>query len=374
MCCQQNRCLLVFALLFLVGLPTTAQAHFLWLFVAPENPSPVIVSFGEFPLTLVCDSKNDEKPTDTATSHPQEDKLPTLPVPISSFGAAVHDGWLYVYSGHTGRAHEHTNQNLSNHFVRIPLQGGQNYETLPMEDAIQGFPLVQHGNSLYRIGGMFAKNDPGEAEELYSLFSCSRFDTTSQEWLRMPPLPVGRSSHDAVVVDDKLYVGGGWHLNGSDEGDWHNTVLEFDLSDSSGDWQVLTEQPFERRALALAHWNGKLVLLGGIDSSGSISFDCDFYDFDSKSWEKGPSLPGEGISGFGVSAWNHQGQLYLSGAEGILYQLSQDGTQWENVGEVKNPRFFHRLLPANSDQLLIVGGASVSEARHLDDIELIDLK
>jgi hypothetical protein len=31
------------------------------------------------------------------------------------------------------------------------------------------------------------------------------------------PLPAPRSSHDAVVLGNKLYVVGGWQLNGSTE-------------------------------------------------------------------------------------------------------------------------------------------------------------
>ena len=35
-----------------------------------------------------------------------------LPEAVSSFGGAVADGWLYVYSGHTGTAHQHSRENL----------------------------------------------------------------------------------------------------------------------------------------------------------------------------------------------------------------------------------------------------------------------
>ena len=48
--------------------------------------------------------------------------LPPLPEPLSSFGAVVSDGWLYVYGGHIGTEHDHSAANLSNHFRRIQTQ------------------------------------------------------------------------------------------------------------------------------------------------------------------------------------------------------------------------------------------------------------
>ena len=67
--------------------------------------------------------------------------LPPLPEPVASFGAVVSDGWLYVYGGHIGEEHEHSAANLSKHFRRIQLDGGKEWEELPMETTVQGFPL-----------------------------------------------------------------------------------------------------------------------------------------------------------------------------------------------------------------------------------------
>src|SRR3990170_862556 len=78
--------------------------------------------------------------------------IPPLPVPVASFGGAVHDGWLYVYSGHTGKKHEHSRENLSKHFVRTRIEGGSDWEELPIETPLQGLPLVAHGDHLYRVG------------------------------------------------------------------------------------------------------------------------------------------------------------------------------------------------------------------------------
>ena len=47
-----------------------------------------------------------------------------LPEEIASFGGAVCDGWLYVYSGHTGTEHEHTRENLSQALLPYTVRRG----------------------------------------------------------------------------------------------------------------------------------------------------------------------------------------------------------------------------------------------------------
>ena len=53
-----------------------------------------------------------------------------LPEAIASFGAVASDGWIYIYSGHIGTAHEHSKDNLSQYFRRRPVEGGK-WEELP---------------------------------------------------------------------------------------------------------------------------------------------------------------------------------------------------------------------------------------------------
>ncbi|MEO2046316.1 MAG: hypothetical protein ABGX16_07060 [Pirellulales bacterium] len=298
---------------------------------------------------------------------PEESRdLPPLPEGLSSFGAAVHDGWLYVYSGHTGGAHDHSRENLSQRFQRLQLADGEVWEELPMQTPLQGLALVAHETGLYRIGGLNARNAPEEEEDLVSLAEFSQFDPQSGHWTRLADLPHARSSHDAVVIENRLYVAGGWTL-GIDGGTWLDSALVFDLTALESEWESLPQVPFERRALTVSHWQGKLVVAGGIDSAGDISFSTDLYDPVAKIWSKGPRLPGEGMGAFGLSAWNLRAQLYLCGFGGIVYQLAADGLSWKEVLPMQTARFFHQLLSDDSKSLLAVAGAS--RRGHLTDIE-----
>jgi outer membrane protein assembly factor BamB len=307
------------------------------------------------------------------------DRIPPLPEGVASFGGAVADGWLYVYGGHTGTEHAHSAANLSSHFRRVQLgstgeaSGTQAWEELPMQTPLQGLPLVSHGGKLYRAGGLSVRNATTDDEEdLHSITEFASYDPATGQWTDLTPLPAPRSSHDAVVIGDKLFVVGGWTLSGTSDGEWLERSLVFDLANPDAGWQKLPEQSFQRRALAAAEWHGKLVALGGMDENADVSPRVDFFDPTTGKWSEGPNLPGRGIAGFGVSAWNLDGELYVSGMRGVVYRLNDEGSDWEEVAKLGTPRFFHRLLPGGDDSLLAVGGAS--RKGHLTDIEEIDVK
>jgi uncharacterized GH25 family protein len=299
--------------------------------------------------------------------------IPPLLEPVSSFGAAVADGYLYVYSGHTGTEHDHSAANLSQHFCRVALAGDKDWEQLPMEMPLQGLALVAHGGKLYRVGGMNARNaTTDDKEDLHSTTEFAAYDPATKKWTSLAPLPAPRSSHNAVVIGERLYVTGGWTLNGSRKGEWLDDSLVYDFSDPSAGWQKLPKQDFQRRALAASQWQGKFAAMGGMDENAKVSRRVDFFDPASGKWSRGPDLPGAGMSGFGVSAWSLDENLYVSGFNGRVFKLANDGSKWQEVAKLDHTRFFHQLVPAATPgALLVVGGAS--RDGHLDDVELVDV-
>jgi hypothetical protein len=311
-----------------------------------------------------------------------------LPEPLASFGAAVADGWLYVYGGHTGEPHDHSAANLSKHFRRMQLRGAgvspartsnriwANWEELPMQTPLQGVAMVAHGGRLYRVGGVNARNATTDAEEdMHSTDEFASYNPATREWSSLPPLPAPRSSHDAVVIGDNLYVVGGWKLAGRGRGEWQRELLMCDLAKSQGErqWQKLPAMPSPRRAVGAGKWHGKLVVIGGIDEEGAVSREATIFDPAAGKWADGPQLPEGDLAGFGASAWNLEDRLYVSGLPGVLYRLSDDGTKWEEAARLKTPRFFHRLLPGSTAGTLIAVGGSADDG-HVADVEVLDVR
>ena len=310
---------------------------------------------------------------ESPSPHKSAAVLPPLPEPVASFGAVVADGWLYVYGGHTGEEHEHSAANLSAHFRRIQLDGGKEWQDLPMQTHLQGLPLVAHGGKIYRVGGLNNRNaTKDDKEDLHSTDEFAEYDPATNKWTALTPLPAARSSHNAAVIGDRLYVVGGWKLDGKSPGTWQPDALVYDFNDAKAGWQKLPLPEFKRRALAAGVWKGKLFALGGMDEKAKPSLRVDFFDPQSGKWSQGPKLPGVGMAGFGVSAWNLDGDLYVCGLRGVLYRLSDTGSAWEEAGKLETPRFFHQLVPGPHGSLLVVGGASMNG--HLATIERIELK
>jgi N-acetylneuraminic acid mutarotase len=331
-----------------------------------KKPYKGIVHYSS--LTLNLPSKDQASHFKSATAVP-----PSLPEPLASFGAVVADGWLYVYGGHIGEEHEHSAANLSPHFRRVQLDGGKEWLELPMQTHLQGLPLVAHGGKIYRVGGLNNRNaTKNDAEELKSTDEFAEYNPATNKWTSLTPLPAARSSHNAAVIGDRLYVVGGWKLDGKAPGTWQPEALEYDFNDAKAGWKRLPSAGFKRRALGAGVWKGKLFALGGLDEKGEPSRRVDVFDTQSGKWSQGPTLPGLDMAGFGVSAWNLDGDLYVCGLPGVLYRLDTSGSAWGEAGKLETPRFFHQLVPGPHGSLLAVGGAS--ENGHVATIERIDVQ
>lgn len=303
-----------------------------------------------------------------AQDQPVEAAWDPLPVGLTSFGAAIVDQALYVYGGHTGEAHSYSREEQSARLQRLELGSNSKWQTISEDQRLQGLALVPHGTDLIRIGGFSARNKEGEEADLQSTSSVRRFDTRTGTWTDLASLPEPRSSLDAVILGDEIYVVGGWSLTGGDKSNWLETAWSLDLSDASNTWTPLPSPPFRRRAIALAAHDGKVYALGGMNPDGPTT-DAQVYDPATRHWSAVPQLPGKPFEGFGASAWSWKGQLFVSTNQGHLLRLTQDGDAWQDAGELQSKRLFHRMLP-HAEGLILVGGVNMEEGKY-HELELV---
>jgi len=294
-----------------------------------------------------------------------DQKWPALARGMTSFGAAVVGDDLYVYGGHLGGAHEYHAKDQSNDFLRLNLSKPGSWEKLPSGPKRTGLAMVAHQGKVYRVGG-FEVVSEGD-DNLASQTDFARFDPARNAWEDLAPLPEGRSSHDAVVVGDTLYVIGGWQLRAGEKYDnaWLKTAWSCDLSQEKPQWKEIAAPGFERRAISLATRDGLIYMIGGMQSKGGPTTKVAVYDPAKGSWSEGPALLGNGMDGFGTASYCLNGQLITTTMSGAIQRLSADGTHWEYLGQVVHPRFFHEMVPWQHS-LVLVGGASMQTGKALE--------
>ncbi len=293
-----------------------------------------------------------------------EDKLPDIPVGITSFGGAVADGHLYIYGGHDGEAHQYYQSGQNATLYRLNLDEPKKWEAVNKSKGLQGLAMVAHGGNVYRLGGFEARNAQGEDQDLHSVADFAMFDAAGNAWIELPPMPMARSSFDAAVVDDILYVVGGWTIAGDQPTVWCDDALMFDLRDHDSVWQKLPTPPFKRRALSVSFQGDKLYVIGGMQQQGGPTRKAGVLDLKALTWSEGPELPGDNpMEGFGNSSFNVGGHLIVSTYGGSVYRLNEAGDTWKKIHQLKTGRFFHRLLPFDDQHFVLVGGASMESGK-----------
>jgi N-acetylneuraminic acid mutarotase len=161
-----------------------------------------------------------------------------------------------------------------------------------------------------------------------------------------------------VVVGDRLIVVGGWRMSGTGkEPGWHDTALVLDLAKKDARWEPV-KQPFQRRALTAAAFQDKVFVIAGLTPDAKTHLTVNVYDPAKGTWTTGPDIPAGPMNGFTPASCACGGRLYVSTADGKVWRLTEKGDAWEEVGQLKEPRFVHRLVAAGKNRLLAVGGAS----------------
>lgn len=294
-----------------------------------------------------------------------------LPEGVASFGAATLGEHIYVYSGHTGKTHSYSKNHMLMGFLRASLHGDGKWESLALPTPAQGVALVASKNRIYRIGGMQARNEPGESHDLYSLKEVAAYDPASNQWESLPDLPEPRSSHRAAIVDSKLYVFGGWSIEGGEDGDWLESGCVLDLNAEDKGWEKV-DQPRSLRALEVIGFKGQIVLIGGLTPEDDISDKVYFFDPRTAKWSDGPAIPGMPANGNGIAACVVDDHLYIAGMDGKVNRLNSEQNGWQACAALPSPRIHHRLVPGVSSRMIVIGGAS--RAGHIASVDSISIE
>ena len=186
------------------------------------------------------------------------------------------------------------------------------------------------GKKFYVLGG-FRLPDTGRIG-WYPENKAWVYDTETQSWSALPPMPTPRGALAAVAVGNKIYVVGGARipvgmelsdgLTVSGPVELLGTMDVFDTEMNS--WTVLKSMTLPRNHHDVAYLDGKLYLIGGAIGScfpggwSSKVWVNEVYEIATDTWSTRAPMP-TARSGIGLAALD--GKIYVIGGEGWIDEL-----------------------------------------------------
>jgi hypothetical protein len=80
------------------------------------------------------------------------------------------------------------------------------------------------------------------------------------------------------------------------------------------------------------------------------------------------------MAGFGCSAFEIGGKLYVTTADGTLQRLTESGDAWDVVKQLDNARFFHRMVPYDDSRFIMIGGSNMEFGWKFEEVDVISVK
>jgi N-acetylneuraminic acid mutarotase len=148
-----------------------------------------------------------------------------------------------------------------------------------MPDGRSNPAVLAYQGALYVAGGNDAQ---GGTDSFW------RFDPLTGTWTTLPTMPHKRWGHCAVIWNGKLLVMGGLEKEGTRE----RPVKSIDAYDFKvGHWYEHAVMPSWRTRFALVPLGDKVMITGGNDEEGNATRDVQIYNPASPVWKQGAPLP-----------------------------------------------------------------------------------
>ncbi len=143
------------------------------------------------------------------------------------------------------------------------------------------------GGKIYVLGG-FAEPSLSNLSSLTITDRVEVYDPSTNEWTTRAPLPVGLHHAAAAVLENRLYVIGGYTR--SFLALWHPVATVYMYDPETNAWTERSPMPTPRGALAVAASGGKLYAIGGYDGERNRP-EVEVYDPAGNAWTAAAPLP-----------------------------------------------------------------------------------
>lgn len=231
----------------------------------------------------------------------------------------------------------------------------QKHKNLPL--ASHHLPLAEINGKIYMFGG-FRLPDKGPPSWV-PINNTWEYDTATDQWRELAPMPTARGSANAVVVNGKIHVIGGAGLHpGSKETAAHPARPHRSLGTNevydpaTNTWETRSPMPTARNHAAAGLVNGKIYVIGGRVGSAFITraSNTDIVEeYDPATDQWGALKESMAMGPRSATAWaTFNGRIYVAGGESRAGQASQTFRRVEAYDPATNswsalpPMLFHR--------------------------------
>ncbi|EDO49221.1 predicted protein [Nematostella vectensis] len=180
-----------------------------------------------------------------------------------------------------------------------------------------------------------------------ALKSTEAFDMQTEKWVSLPDMPSARAKSGAAMAGGHFFVVGGEIYGRS-----LNLVEAFNVKENK--WITLPSMRSKRRRCAVAGFDDKIIVSGGLTSDGITLDTMELFDMRNRKWLELPNMP---CARFGCGACVVNNRMFLLGGNEKLKMKSccdrcdafdLVSHSWERV-----PPMIHRRLHTSAVHVTI---------------------
>ena len=255
--------------------------------------------------------------------------------------------------------------------MQIESVAGQEWEVgtqLPTKRS--GIATVVVGDKIYVIGGTLENVEAPDG-----IATIEAYDPQTNTWWQLTDMPTRRYYPKAAVVNDIIYVFGGWYEVKGVKTEYPVRVEAYDPATDT--WTRKKDMPVPRVHPAIGVVDGKIYIIGGSTGWGwedERRMDrVDIYDPATDTWEKGPKMPTRRDAYLGGVV---NDRIYVTGGYGppggqvlsAIEEYDPISRQWQKKKDMLNVKFSFRTAVVEDD-IYVIGGIDKSR-RYLATVDV----
>ncbi len=320
---------------------------------------------------VITSEADDYAPHFSGESQWTQKQLPSVPAPArSSFASLNYQGKIYISGGHQGPEHTYPEDSFCDEFQVFDINTSTWKNLSPRPHKAHGYQMAGFGKYIYAFGGFAfsSKHKP----KWKSLDFIDRYDIEKNEWTTIGKLPRARSSNVVALIDEKVFIIGGWDSTPKFENDldgtFHSEVDVFNLKTESVEESHFNLPSPLRRAFTASVHDNKIYLIGGLGIGAShfellanitvidpiTGFSSELNPLPFATFAPAAEFLGNELFVFGgMFKMGEMNYDYVS----HVYSYNLDNNSWKHLGRyLKETKGFSQVVPLDSKTLGILGG------------------